>query len=147
MTFLGMLCFTLLLHVLWFGWVFLPGTSGVVVVKDDLKDSSSLSSPPMLFLRDIHFKLLTQYDSKEVRAPSQSQVGGTSARPTSQNDFPQQQESAQLSLPQLNRLFEDSFVCDESSASTADVVVIPYQHKVTFQILIHWQSFIDLKPG
>ncbi len=98
----------------------------------------SLSSPPLLLLRDIHFKLLTQYDSKEVLAPSQSQVGGTSARPTCQNDIPQQQESAQLSLPQLNRLFEDSFVCDESSVSTADVVVIPYQHKDTVQILIHW---------
>jgi hypothetical protein len=43
--------------------------------------------------------------------------------------------SAQLSLPQLNRLFEASFVRDESSASTADVAVIPSQHKVTDQTL------------
>ncbi len=34
---------------------------------------------------------------------------------------------------------------DESSASTADAVVIPSQHKVTAQILSHWQPFIDLK--
>ena len=41
--------------------------------KDDLRDSSSWSSPPLLLLRDIHSKLLTQYDCKEVCAPSQSQ--------------------------------------------------------------------------
>ena len=111
---------------------------GVWLSKDDLKDTSSWSSPPLLLLRDIHSKLLTQYDCREVCAPSPSQVGGASARPSSQNDIPQQQEAAQLSLPQLNRLFEASFVCDESSASTADVAVIPSQDKVTDQILIHW---------
>ncbi len=88
------------------------------------------------------FKILTQYECKEVCAPSQSQVGGVSARPTFQNDIPQQQEDAQLSLPQLNHLFEASFVCDESSVSTADVAVIPSQYKATARILSHWQSFI-----
>jgi hypothetical protein len=39
--------------------------------KDDLRDSSSWSSPPLLLLRDIHVKLLTQYDCKEVCAPPQ----------------------------------------------------------------------------
>ncbi len=34
---------------------------------------------------------------------------------------------------------------DESSVSTTDVTVIPSQHKVTTQILSHWQPFIDLK--
>ncbi len=53
--------------------------------------------------------------------------------------------SAPLSLPQLNRLIEDSFVRDESSASNADVTVIPSQFKVTKQILLHWQPFRDLK--
>jgi hypothetical protein len=38
--------------------------------KDDLRDSSSWSSPPLLLLRDIHVKLITQYDYKEVCAPS-----------------------------------------------------------------------------
>ena len=38
--------------------------------KDDLRDSSSWSSPPLLLLRDIHSKLLTQYDCKEVCAVS-----------------------------------------------------------------------------
>jgi hypothetical protein len=105
-----------------------------------------LSSPPLLLLRDIHVKLLTQYDCKEVRAPSQSQVNvGATARLRSQDDVSQQQGAAPLSLPQLNRLFEASFVRDESSASSADVAAIPSQHKVTQQILSHRQPFLDLK--
>jgi hypothetical protein len=44
------------------------------LTKDDLKESSTWSSPPFLFLRDIHSKFLTQNDCKEVCAPSQSQV-------------------------------------------------------------------------
>ncbi len=53
--------------------------------------------------------------------------------------------AAPLSLPQLNRLFEASFVRDESSASNPDVAAIPPQRKVTQQILSHWQSFPDLQ--
>jgi len=47
--------------------------------KEDLRDSSSWSSPPLVLLRDIHSKLTAQYDCKEVCAPSQSQgnVGGS----------------------------------------------------------------------
>ena len=79
--------------------------------KHDLRDSSSWSSSPLLLLRDIHSKLLTQNDCKEVCAPSQSQVNvGASARLSSQDGVSQQQENAPLSLPQLNRLFEASFV-------------------------------------
>jgi hypothetical protein len=48
-------------------------------------------------------------------------------------------------LPQFNRLIEASFVRDESSASKADATVIPAQHRVTQQILSHWQPFQDLK--
>ena len=96
--------------------------------KDDLRDSSSWSSPPLLLLRDIHCKLLTQYDCKEVCAPSQSQVNvgtgagpssqsqviiGAGPRPISQDGVSQFQEPAPLSLPQLNRLVETSFVWDE----------------------------------
>ncbi len=111
--------------------------------KDDLRDSSSWSSPPLLLLRDIHVKLLTQYDCKEVCAPSQSQVNvGDSARLRCQDDASQQQGAAPLSLPQLNRLFEASFVRDESSASNADVAAIPSQHQVTQQILSHWQPYL-----
>ena len=38
--------------------------------KDDLRDSSSWSSPPLVLLRDIHTNLIAQYDCKEVCAPS-----------------------------------------------------------------------------
>jgi hypothetical protein len=128
--------------------------------KDDLQDSSSWTSPPLVLLRDIHSKLLTQYDCKEVCAPSQSQVNvgagtgpssqsqvniGAGPRPSSQDGVSQLQEPAPLSLPQLNRLVEGSFVLDESSVSNVDVPVIPSQVKVTHQILSHWEPFRDLK--
>ena len=106
--------------------------------KDDLRDSSSWTSPPLVLLRDIHSKLLTQYDCKEVCAPSQSQGNvGAGARPSSQDGVPQQQEAAPLSLPQLNRLYETSFARDESSPSTAGVIAVPTQFKITQQILKH----------
>ena len=38
-------------------------------------------------------------------------------------------------------------VRDESSASNADVPVIPSQLKVTHQILSHWEPFRDLKAS
>ena len=67
--------------------------------QDALRDSSSWSSSPLLLLRDIHSKLLTQYDCKEVCAPSQSQDNvGPSARLSSKDGVPQQ-EAAPLSLP------------------------------------------------
>ena len=129
--------------------------------KDDLRDSSSWSSPSLLLLRDIHSKLLTPYNCKgEVCDQSQSQVNvgagagpssqsqvniGAGPRPSFQDGVPQQQETATLMLPQLNRLIEASFVRDESSASNADVTALPSQHRVTQQILSHWQPFRDLK--
>jgi hypothetical protein len=83
--------------------------------------------------------------------PSPSQVNtGTGSRLGSQDGVSQQQETASLSLPQLNRLFEVSFVRDESSVSNDDTSVIPSQHRVTQQLLSHWQPFQDLKfmfPG
>ncbi len=79
--------------------------------KDDLRDSSSWSSPPFMLLRGVS----------------------------------QQQETASLSLPQFHRFFEASFVRDESFASNDDTAVIPSQHRVTHQLLSHWQPFQDLK--
>ena len=100
--------------------------------EDDLRDSSSWSSPPLVLLRDIHSKLLTQYDTKEVCTPSQSQVHvETSGRLSSQDGVSQPQQAPPLSLPQLNRLFQDSFARDESSVSNAGAVAIPSQFKVT----------------
>jgi hypothetical protein len=55
--------------------------------KDDLRDSSSWSSPPLVLLRDLHTKLISQYDWKEVCAPSQSQGNiGASAPSQSQGN-------------------------------------------------------------
>jgi hypothetical protein len=84
--------------------------------KDDLRDSSSWSSSPFLLLRDIHSKLLTQYDCQEVCAPSPSQinVGPASGGLSSQDGISQQQQASPLSIPQLNRLIEVSFVRDET---------------------------------
>ncbi len=83
--------------------------------KDDLRDSSSWSSPPLMLLRDIHSKLLNQFDCKEVCA-SPSQVNSeASGGLSSQDGVPQQQEGAPLCIPQINLLIEDSFVRDESS--------------------------------
>jgi hypothetical protein len=102
--------------------------------------------PLLILLRDIHSKLIDQYDSKEVCAPSPSQVNtGARARPRSQDGVPPQQETAPLSIPHLNHLFETSFVRDESSASTTGVVSIPSQFKITQQILLHWKPFRSLK--
>jgi hypothetical protein len=114
--------------------------------KDDLRDSSSWASSPLVLLRDIHSKLITQYDCKEVCAQSQSQVNiGAGPRPSSQDGVSQLQDPVPLSLPQLNRLIEASFVWDESYVSNDDVTSMSSQFKVTKQILLHWQPFRDLK--
>jgi len=62
------------------------------------------------------------------RIPSQSQVNiGAGVRLNSQDDVSHKQEDDPLSLPDLNLLLTTSIVWDESSASNADVVVIPSQ--------------------
>ena len=50
-----------------------------------------------------------------------------------------------LSCSHNNHLIQASFVRHESSASNPDATVIPAQHRVTQQILSHWQTFRDLK--
>jgi hypothetical protein len=157
-----MLHFIVLHHALWPGLVSSRSWERrkLWLPKDDLRDSSSWESPPLVLLRDIHSKLITQYDYKEVCAQSQSQVNegtgtgsssqsqvniGTGPRPSSQDGVSHLQDPVPLSLPQFDRLVESSFVRDESSVSNADVTVIPSQFKITKQILIHWQPFRDLK--
>ncbi len=116
----------------------LPGTSVVVVTKGRSSGLILMVIAPLLLLRDIHVKLITQYDCKEVCVTSQSQINvGTSARLSSQDDVSQYQGAAPLLLPQFNLLFEISSVRDESSVSNADVTVIPSHQKVTQQILSH----------
>jgi hypothetical protein len=101
---------------------------------------------PVYALRDIPDKITTQYVSKEVCAPSQSQVnGGTGDRNSSQESVSQQEEVTHFSIPQLNCLYEDSFLWDETSVSNAADTVIPSQHRVSLQMLNHWYHFRDLK--
>ena len=97
---------------------------------------------PLLLFHEIHSKFLTQYECKEVYVASQSQFNvGPSTRLSSQNGVSQHQKTTPISLPQLDLLHESSFV----SVVNADVVVIPSQYRVTQEILIHYQSFRDLK--
>ena len=94
--------------VVWFG-TFTQERQEMWLPKDDLRDSSSWSSSLLILLRDIHSKFITQYDYKEVCAPSPSQVNtGTGARLSSQVGVSQQEETAPLSIPELNRLIEAS---------------------------------------
>jgi hypothetical protein len=130
--------------VVWLG-VFPQERHKLWLPKDDLRDSSSWSSPSLVHLPDIHSKLLTQYDFKEVCVQSQSQVNvgagagpssksqvniGTGPRPNSQDGVSHLQEPVPLSLPQLNRLVEASFVRDESSTSNVDVTGITSQQRI-----------------
>ncbi len=77
------------------------------------------------------------------RLEPQDTLGGD--RLSSQDGVFQQQQAALLSIPQLNRLIEADIVRDENSASNAAVTATPSQHRVTLQILSHWQPFRDLK--
>ena len=98
----------------------------------DLQDSASWSSPPLVFLRDIHNSLLATYDCKDI-APPQFQPGTAARVGRSQQDGDaQQQEAAPLLLPQLNCLQEAYIVRGEDASN---VVAIPTQHRVTQQIL------------
>ncbi len=60
--------------VTWFG-TFSQERQVLWLSKDDLKDLSSWSSSPLLLLRDIHSKLLSDYYCKETSSQSQVNVG------------------------------------------------------------------------
>jgi hypothetical protein len=105
---------------------------------------TSWSSSPFLILRDIHSKVLSDYNFKEVSSQSLVNFWGSGGL-SSQDGVSHQQETSSLSLPQFNRHFETSFVWDENSVSNTVVTTIPSQHRVTQQILSHWQPFLDLK--
>jgi hypothetical protein len=110
--------------------------------KDEHKDSSSWSSPPLVLLRDIHNGLLAKYDWKDsVPPPDQS---GERARPgcNTQDGVSQQQEASALFVPQLKKLDEAFHVRDEDAS---DLPTIPLQKRVTHKILNHFRPFKDLK--
>ena len=52
----------------WLG-AFSQERQGLWLPKDDLKDESSWSSPPLVLLRDIHSDLLIKYDCKDSVSP------------------------------------------------------------------------------
>ncbi len=112
--------------VAWLG-AFSQERQGLWLPKDDLQDSSSWSSSPLLLLRDIHSNLLTQYNCKEGCAPSQSQAHvGTRGALSSQDGVSQQQEDVPLSIPQLNHLHETS--CGERTLPT--LLLLPSRHRI-----------------
>jgi hypothetical protein len=93
-----MLIFIVLLHVLWLGLVSLPRSDRVSGSQDDLKDSSSWCSPPLVLLRDIQNDILSNYDYKDSsHAPVQP---GVSPRPghNSQDGVSQEEEADQAPL-------------------------------------------------
>jgi hypothetical protein len=68
--------------------------------------------PELIKYRPISHRGHGKRETKEVCDPSPSQVNtGAGARLSSQDGISQHQETVSLSLPQLNRLIETSFLC------------------------------------
>ena len=111
---------------------------GLWLSKDDLKDSSSWSSPPLILLRDIHNALLTNYDFKDS-SPLPAQPG-VRVRPgrNSQDGVSQQEEVTPLFIPQLNRLHESYIVRgeDTSNGTVTDIPVQKWFTQLSQQIFI-----------
>ena len=126
--------------VAWLG-AFSQERQGLWLPKDDLKDSSSWSSPPIVILRDIHSDLLVKYDCKDSAPPPA--LPGARARPgrDSQDGVSQQQQAAPLFVPQLDRLSEANLRGEDAS----NAVAIPAQHRITQQIIARWPPFTDLQ--
>jgi hypothetical protein len=84
--------------VSWLG-AFSQERQGLWLPKDDLKDPSSWSSPPLVLLHDIHNDLLAKYDCKDSVPPPA--LPGARVRPgrDSQDGVSHQQEAAPLFLP------------------------------------------------
>ena len=92
------------------------------LTKDDFKDPSTWSSPPLVLLRHIHDGLLVKYDCKDT-SPPQSQPGVRARVGHSQQDGDtQQQEVGPLLLPQLTRLHK---VYHARGEDDSNVAVIP----------------------
>ena len=108
---------------------------GLWLPKDDLKDPSSWSSPPLVLLRDIHDGLLAKYDCKDSAPPPAQPVAR--ARPARDSqDGASQQEDAPLFIPRLDRLYEANLRGEDASK-----VTIPDQKTRTHQILSLGQPF------
>jgi hypothetical protein len=69
--------------------------------KDDLQDSASWSSPPLVLLRDIHNGLLANYDCKDTAPPPAQPDARACPGRNSQDGVSQQQEAVQLHFRSL----------------------------------------------
>jgi hypothetical protein len=99
-------------------WCFFQDRQKLWLPKDDLQDSASWSSPPLVLLRDIHHDLLANHDCKDtVPLPAQPGTGTRFGR--SQQDGDAQQQA--LFLPQLNKLHEASIVRGEDASNIAAI--------------------------
>ena len=137
MILLRMLCFILLCHTLWFGLEHFPRNVRVCgcLTEDDLKDSSSWSSTPLVLLRDIHNDILAQYDCKDcVSPPTLPGTRRTCSVRVSQDGVSQQEETGTLFLPELNNLVYQTNLRGEDVSNAGPT--IPSQHRLTHQILI-----------
>jgi hypothetical protein len=102
--------------VAWLG-AFSQERQGLWLPKDDLKDSSSWSSP-LVLVRDIHNGLLANYDCKDS-APPPVQPGVRACPGRDSQDGVSQQEAAPLFLPQLDRLNEANIMRGEDTSNFA----------------------------
>jgi len=127
--------------VAWLG-AFSQERQGLWLPKDDLQDSASCSSPPIVLLRDSNNGLLPNYDCKDTAPPLAQPDARACPGRNSQDGVSQQEEAAPLLFPQLNRLQEAYIVRGEDASNVA---AIPAQHRLTHQILHHFQKFKDLK--
>ncbi len=111
--------------VVWLG-AFSKERQGLWLTKDDLKDSSSWSSTPLVLLHDIH-------NDKDLWGCFQGRWISDS----------QKEEDGTLFLPQLNNLVYQTNLWREDTSN--DGPTIPTQHRLTHQILNHWKTLLDLK--
>jgi hypothetical protein len=105
--------------------------------KDDLRDSSSWSSPPLVLLRDIHSKFLhsTTARRSDLRLSHRSMLGLV-LESAPRTVF----LSSRRLIPSTSRSLTSSLrlhLRDENSASNDDVPVIPSHQRITQQILSH----------
>ena len=124
--------------VAWLG-AFSQERQNLWLPKDDLKDPSAWSSPPLVLLPDIHDGLLAKYDCKDS-APPPAQPGVRARPALDSQDSAYQQESSPLFLPRLDRLYDANLWGEDVSK-----VTIPTQKTFTHEILNRYQSFKDLK--
>jgi hypothetical protein len=122
-------------------------------LPDNLTDSSTLTSPPLLAMRSIHEEPLANYDCTEDQ-PSSQQGGSAPAQQPHQNGSSQLSEDVKLSLPQLNQLHlaylqrgQSQTAPSQSTSSQQNTTptLIPTQCSVTRQIIKEWDPYAEVR--